>query len=54
MDAVIYQDGALGRWCVSKAVCLVCTNQWIAVHPETATEIECPSCESTLTEPDDE
>lgn len=51
MDGVVVNDGAAGPWAVDHAVCLVCTYKWIAVYPLSCTEIECPSCNSTLTEP---
>lgn len=34
------------RWLASKVCCVICTNEWVAVAPESANEdeLECDSC----------
>lgn len=31
-------------WIAKIIVCSKCTHVWVAVYPESATELECPKC----------
>lgn len=34
----------LGMWFNRAMICAICSKEWIATHPASATRLECPSC----------